>query len=180
MSEWARIGPIWKAKQEKRGLDHIPDKEVAEYEKLTADKRAECSIPEAPAMPTIAIEQLSERKSSYNNTPSERNGLIDWQNMSKDTIALINSAVDNVCKHTENVGNKGVSEELLAMIHQEIPLDKALRIPDARKAVNKEWDKLDDIKAWDFSSVESKWKVRKKSKRCKDSYPLWHCQGALP
>ena len=89
-------------------------------------------------MPTVSIEKLSERTSSYNKIPSERNGLIDWQNMTKDQIALINSAVDQVYKHTENIGSKGVTEEFLAMIHQEIPLDKAMRIPDARKAVNKE------------------------------------------
>jgi len=164
MSEWDKIGPIWKAKQEKRGIDHIPVKEVDEYEKLTANKRAECSIPEAPAMPTISTEKLSERKSSYNKIPSERNGLIHWQNMSKETVAQINSAVDSIYKHTENVGTKGVTEEFLAMIHQEIPLDKAMRIPDARKAVNREWDKLDDIKAWDFGSVASKWKVKKRAK----------------
>ena len=57
--------------------------------------------------------------------------------MSKKTTAMINAAVDNVYKHQENVGNKGVSEEFLSMIHQETPLDKAFEIPDAKKAVTK-------------------------------------------
>ena len=41
-------------------------------------------------------------------------------------------------------------------VHQFIPMPQAMKIPDATAAVNKEWEKLEEILAWQMDKVNSK------------------------
>ena len=60
-------------------------------------------------------------------------------------------------EHQDNIGMAGyVSDEWFALIHTPVPMAKALKIPDAKKAVDKEWDKLVTKGAWDLKSVRPK------------------------
>ena len=45
------------------------------------------------------------------------------------------------------------SEDYLAMIHTEIPVEKVFGIPGAKAAVDKEWDKLFRIESFDLDRV---------------------------
>ena len=57
-------------------------------------------------------------------------------------------------EHIDNIaGPHSYSGEFYAMVHQPISLDKAKRIPEAAAALEKEWKKLEDQKAWDISKV---------------------------
>ena len=56
------------------------------------------------------------------------------------------------------------------MVHKPVPLQKALRDPKGRAALNKEWDKLDNITAWDVSKVQPRAKVVAQAK--KDKVPV--------
>ena len=42
------------------------------------------------------------------------------------------------------------------LVHKFIPMPQAMKIPDAKAAVDKEWKKLDTIPAWPLDKVESK------------------------
>ena len=44
----------------------------------------------------------------------------------------------------------------LQSVHTFIPLPQAMKIPDAQAAVNKEWEKLEKIPAWQMDKVKSK------------------------
>ena len=49
--------------------------------------------------------------------------------------------------HQDRIGDIGVcSEEFYALIHAPIKMDKAMKIPDAKKAVDAEWTKLEQKK----------------------------------
>ena len=44
-------------------------------------------------------------------------------------------------------------------MHKPIPMRQAMKIPDAKAAVDKEWDKLKKLPAWPESKVKSKQEV---------------------
>ena len=45
------------------------------------------------------------------------------------------------------------------LVHKFIPMPQAFKIPDAEAAVEKEWEKLEKIPAWDLTKVRSKKEV---------------------
>ena len=45
------------------------------------------------------------------------------------------------------------------LVHKFIPLPQAMKIPAAKAAVDKEWEKLEKIPAWDLTKVRSKKEV---------------------
>ena len=45
------------------------------------------------------------------------------------------------------------------LVHKFIPLPQAMKIPAAKAAVNKEWEKLEKISAWNLTKVKSKKQV---------------------
>ena len=51
-----------------------------------------------------------------------------------------------------------------ALVHMPVPMNKAMQIPEARKAVEKEWKKLEDKKAWLVDTVRSKQDVIREAK----------------
>ena len=42
------------------------------------------------------------------------------------------------------------------MVHKFIPMPQAMKIPAAKAAVDKEWEKLEKISAWNLTKVKSK------------------------
>ncbi len=58
-------------------------------------------------------------------------------------------------RHQDNVTQAGVAtESWFAMVHTPVSIPDAKRIPAARQAVEKEWKKLEDKKAWLLDTVE--------------------------
>ena len=45
------------------------------------------------------------------------------------------------------------------LVHKFIPMPQAMKIPAAKAAVDKEWDKLEKISAWNLTKVRSKKEV---------------------
>ena len=69
-------------------------------------------------------------------------------------------------EHQDHIAMSGYcSEEWFALVHTPIPLKKAYKIPNAKKAVDTEWDKLTKKGAWDFSTVEPRKQVVADTKR---------------
>ena len=48
------------------------------------------------------------------------------------------------------------------LVHKFIPMPQAMKIPDAKAAVDKEWKKLETISAWQLGRVKSKEDAKKK------------------
>ena len=71
----------------------------------------------------------------------------------------------NQREHQDHVSTAGfVSGEWFALVHTPIPMKKAMNIPKAIEAVDAEWQKLADKKAWLLDTVQPKAKVEARSK----------------
>ena len=59
--------------------------------------------------------------------------------------------------HEDHVAGKGdTSRQQYNLVHKFMPMPQAKKIPAAKAAVNKEWEKLEKIPAWDLTKVRSK------------------------
>ena len=62
--------------------------------------------------------------------------------------------------HEDHIAGKGDnSEQNYNLVHKFIPMPQATKIPAAKAAVDKEWEKLEKILAWDLTKVRSKKEV---------------------
>ena len=59
--------------------------------------------------------------------------------------------------HEDHIAGKGDSSlQRYNLVHKFIPMPQAMKIPAAKAAVDKEWEKLEKIPAWDLTKVRSK------------------------
>ena len=62
--------------------------------------------------------------------------------------------------HQDHIaGNGENSLQHFNLVHKFIPMPQAMKIPAAKAAVDKEWEKLDKISAWNLTKVKSKKEV---------------------
>ena len=59
--------------------------------------------------------------------------------------------------HEDHIAGKGDSSlQHYNLVHKFTPMPQAMKIPAAEAAVDKEWEKLEKIPAWDLTNVRSK------------------------
>ena len=56
--------------------------------------------------------------------------------------------------YRDREGNNAVQH--YSLVHEFIPMPQAMKIPAAKAAVDKEWEKLEKIPAWDLTKVRNK------------------------
>ena len=62
--------------------------------------------------------------------------------------------------HEDHIAGKGDSSlQQYNLVHKFIPMPQAMKIPAAKAAVDKEWEKLEKISAWNLTQVRSKKEV---------------------
>ena len=62
--------------------------------------------------------------------------------------------------HQDHIAGKGDNSlQHYNLVHKFIPMPQAMKIPTAKAAVDKEWEKLEKISAWNLTKVKSKKKV---------------------
>ena len=62
--------------------------------------------------------------------------------------------------HEDHIAGKGDNSlRHCNLVHKFIPMPQAMKIPAAKAAVDKEWEKLEKIPAWDLTKVRSKSEV---------------------
>ena len=62
--------------------------------------------------------------------------------------------------HEEQIAGKGQNSVLhYNLVHKFIPMPHAMKIPEAKAAVDKEWEKLETLPAWQLDMMNSKKKV---------------------
>ena len=65
--------------------------------------------------------------------------------------------------HEDHIAGKGDNSlQHCSLVHKYIPMPQAMKIPAAKAAVEKEWEKLENISAWDMTKVRSKKRWRTK------------------
>ena len=62
--------------------------------------------------------------------------------------------------HENQISGKGENSlQQYNLVHKFIPMPQAMKIPAAKAAVDKEWEKLEKISAWNLTKVKSKKEV---------------------
>ena len=62
--------------------------------------------------------------------------------------------------HQDHIAGKGQNSlQLYNLVHKFIPMPQAMKIPAAKAAADKEWEKLEKISAWNLAKVRSKKEV---------------------
>ena len=62
--------------------------------------------------------------------------------------------------HEDHIAGKGDNSlQHYNLVHTFIPMPQAIKIPAAQAAVDKEWDKLEKIPAWDLKKCRNKSEV---------------------
>ena len=62
--------------------------------------------------------------------------------------------------HEDHIaGKENISLQHYNLVHTFIPMPQAMKIPAAKAAVDKAWEKLEKISAWNLTEVRSKKEV---------------------
>ena len=61
--------------------------------------------------------------------------------------------------HEDHIAAKGINSQVITIWHKFIPMPQALKIADAKAAVEKEWEKLEKIPAWQLTKLRNKKEV---------------------
>ena len=136
-----------------RGIHFIDpkDKEFKETIK-NARKKLETSV--APAMPCKITKKNCG--SGVSNKVQTKLACILGANEST-RMRVGNSTPSN---HEDHIAGKGDNTlQHYNLVHKFIPIPQAMKIPAAKAAVDKEWEKLEKISAWNVTKVRSKKEV---------------------
>ena len=130
------------------------DPKDTEFPKLLKELEEKLKQPKAPAMPCVSVFACSAVASGRPKTEDKKEKKSDQQKIED---------IDRI--HREHFAPRGdVSSEWFACVHTPLPIPKALQIPDAKAALEKEWTKLENKKAWDISTVQPRAKVIRDAK----------------
>ena len=67
--------------------------------------------------------------------------------------------------HEDHIAGKGMTSlSHYNLVRKIIPMPDAMKIPDAKAAVEKEWEKLEKIPAWQLTKVRNKKEVIKEAR----------------
>ena len=135
-----------------RGIYFI-DPEDKEFQEtiMNARKKLETSV--APAMPCKIMENCGSGGSDKNKT---KLACILEANEST-RMRMGNSEPSN---HEDHIAGKGENSlQHYNLVHKFTPMPQAMKIPTAKAAVDKEWEKLEKISAWNLTKVKSKKQV---------------------
>ena len=135
-----------------RGIYFI-DPEDKEFKETIKNARKKLETSVAPAMPCKIIKNCGSGGSHKNKT---KLACILEANEST-RMRMGNSEPSN---HEDHIAGKGENSlQHYHLVHKFIPMPQAMKIPAAKAAVDKEWEKLEKISAWNLTKVKSKKQV---------------------
>ena len=108
----------------------------------------------APAMPCKTSKKCKhgETRGKTNEIKSKLACILE---ASESTRLRMEESLPNYHEdHTAGKGNNSLQH--YSLVHNFIPMPQAMKIPAAKAAVDKEWEKLEKIPAWDLTKVRSK------------------------
>ena len=125
------------------------DKEFKETIK-NARKKLETSV--APAMPCKMIKSNKNCGSGASNEIKSKLACI--LEASESTRLRMRESLPN--HHEDHIAGKGENSlQHYNLVHKFIPMPQAMKIPAAKAAADKEWEKLEKISAWNLTKVGS-------------------------
>ena len=154
--KWSHEKPKLDNARKLRGIYFI-DPEDKEFKETIKNARKWLQMPTAPAMPCKA-----SKKGKHGATRGKSNEI-------KSKFACILEASEStrlrmeesLPNHNEDhiAGKEDNSLQHYNLVHKFVPVLQAMKIPAAKAAVDKEWEKLENIPAWDLTKVRSKKEV---------------------
>ena len=136
-----------------RGIYFI-DPEDKEFKETIKNARKKLETPIAPAMPCQIMKKNCESGASH----KIKTRLACILEASESTRLRMGESLPN--HHEDHIAGKGNNSlQHYDLVHKFIPLPQAIKIPAAKAAVDKEWEKLEKISAWNLTKVRSKKEV---------------------
>ena len=139
-----------------RGIYFI-DPEDTEFKETNRNARRELETPMASAMPckTCKNNKNGETRRKTNDFRSKFACILE---ASESTRMRMEESLPNY-HEDHNAGRGDNSLQHYSLVHKFIPMPQAMKIPAAKAAVDKEWEKLEKIPAWDLTKVRNKSEV---------------------
>ena len=172
---WTRIGKAAQRREkqewaiEKPKLEHARDlrriysidPSDEEYKDITKNARRKLKTPKAAAMPCKkgVSSSIHTGNRCFKNRKKPRH--LEAHESTRQRVESVTKRM-----HEEHVAGKGHHSVLhYNLVHKFIPMPQAMKIPDAKAAVDKELKKLETIPAWDVEKIKSKKEGKKKAEK---------------
>ena len=136
-----------------RGI-YCVDPEDKEFKETIKNARKKLETSVAPAMP-CKIMKKNCGSGGFNKVKTKLACILEAD---ESTRLRMGNSVPN--KHEDHIAGKGDNSLLhYNLVHKFIPMPQAMKIPTAKAAVDKEWEKLEKNSAWNLTKVRSKKEV---------------------
>ena len=135
-----------------RGIYFI-DPEDTEFKETIKNARKKLETSVAPAMPCKIMKNCGSGTSNKIETK-----LACVLEACESTRLRMGGSLPN--HHEDHIAGKGENSlQHYKLVYNFIPMPQAMKIPAAKAAVDKEWEKLERISAWNLTKVRSKKEV---------------------
>ena len=139
-----------------RGIYFI-DPEDKEFKETIKNARKKLETPMAPAM-LYKTSKKSKHGETRGKTDDFKSKFACILEASESTRMQMEESLPNF--HEDHIAGKGDNSlQHYNLVHKFIPMHQAMKIPAAKAAVDKEWEKLEKIPAWELTKVRSKSEV---------------------
>ena len=136
-----------------RGIYYF-DPEDKEFEETIKNARKKLETSVAPAIPC----KIMKKHCGTGGSNKIRTKLACFLEADESTRLRIGNSVPNY--HEDHIAGKGDNSlQHYNLVHKFIPMPQAMQIPAAKVAVDKEWEILEKISAWNLTKVRSKKEV---------------------
>ena len=168
--EWAKEKPKIDNARKLRGIYFVhPDDK--EYSEILKNARRKLERPMAPAMP---CKRMDKQLPSITNVMQDNDKAKEFKTM----YGCMVECHESTRQRAESLQSEIALLGLTSMTLKEW-LPQAMKILDAKAAVDKEWKKLETIPAWNLENVKSKGSCSGSTKRQKEG-PLCFIDGHMP
>ena len=125
-----------------------------EFKETIKNARKKLETPMAPAM-LCTTSKKSQHVRIQGKSNEIKSKLACILEASESTRLRMGESLPN--HHEDQIAGKGNNSlQHNNLLHEIIPMLQAMKIPAAKAAVDKEWEKLEKILAWDLTKVRSK------------------------
>ena len=157
--KWSSEKPKLDNARRLRGI-HFIDPEDKEFKETIKNARKKKETPTAPATPCKTSKKSKHReiRGKTNDFKSKFACILE---ATKSTRLRMEESLPNY--HEDHIAGKGDNSlQHHNLAHKFIPMPQAMKIPAAKEAVNKEWEKFEKIPAWNMTKVRSKSEVQER------------------
>ena len=153
---WSHEKPQVDNARKSRGIYFI-DPEDKEFKETIKNARKKLETPVAPAMP-CKISKNNQNCGNGDKSNKTKSKLACILEASESTRLRMGESLPN--HHEDHIAGKlHDSLQHYNLVHKFVPVPQAMKISAATAAVDKEWENLDKISAWNLTKVRSKIEV---------------------